>query len=50
LGQDFPGIGLSKFIWLVRRVSERQSSAPGPGGAPLNMAMEVREVMSAPPA
>ena len=25
------------------------SAAPGPGGAPLNMPIEVREVMSAPP-
>jgi hypothetical protein len=25
------------------------SAAPGPGGAPLNMAIEVREVMSGPP-
>jgi hypothetical protein len=25
------------------------SAAPGPGGAPLNMAIEVRQVMSAPP-
>ncbi|WP_437674529.1 YciI family protein [Sorangium sp. So ce131] len=25
------------------------SAAPGPGGAPLNLAIEVREVMSAPP-
>ena len=26
------------------------SAAPGPGGAPLNMAIEVRQVMSGPPA
>ena len=25
------------------------SAAPGPGGAPINMAIEVREVMSGPP-
>ncbi len=31
-------------------IAARVSSAPGPGGAPLNMAIEVREVMSAPPA
>jgi hypothetical protein len=27
----------------------RASAAPGPGGAPLNMAIEVRQVMSGPP-
>jgi hypothetical protein len=26
------------------------SAAPGPGGEPLNMPIEVRQVMSAPPA
>jgi hypothetical protein len=31
-------------------IAARASSAPGPGGAPLNLAVEVREVMSAPPA
>jgi hypothetical protein len=31
-------------------VAARASAAPGPGGAPLNMAIEVRQVMSAPPA
>jgi hypothetical protein len=30
-------------------VAARASAAPGPGGKPLNMAIEVREVMSAPP-
>jgi hypothetical protein len=30
-------------------IAARASAAPGPGGAPLNMAIEVREVMSAPP-
>jgi hypothetical protein len=30
-------------------LAARASAAPGPGGAPLNMAIEVREVMSAPP-
>lgn len=30
-------------------IAGRASSAPGPGGAPLNMPIEVREVMSAPP-
>lgn len=31
-------------------VAAKASTAPGPGGAPLNMAIEVRAVMSAPPA
>ena len=30
-------------------LAARASAAPGPGGAPLNMAIEVRQVMSAPP-
>jgi hypothetical protein len=30
-------------------IAARASAAPGKGGAPLNMAIEVREVMSAPP-
>jgi hypothetical protein len=30
-------------------VAARASTAPGPGGVPLNMPIEVREVMSAPP-
>lgn len=30
-------------------LAARASSAPGPGGAPLNMAIEVREVMGAAP-
>jgi hypothetical protein len=29
-------------------IAARASSAPGPGGKPLNLAIEVREVMSAP--
>jgi hypothetical protein len=29
-------------------IAAHASSAPGPGGAPLNMAIEVREVMGAP--
>jgi len=29
-------------------IAARASAAPGPGGAPLNMAIEVRQVMSAP--
>ena len=31
-------------------IAARASSAPGPGGAPLAMPIEVRQVMSAPPA
>jgi hypothetical protein len=31
------------------RIAARASLAPGRGGAPLNLAIEVREVMSAPP-
>jgi hypothetical protein len=30
-------------------IAGRISNAPGPGGKPMNMAVEVREVMSAPP-
>jgi hypothetical protein len=30
-------------------LAARASAAPGPGGKPLNLAIEVREVMSAPP-
>jgi hypothetical protein len=30
-------------------IAARASAAPGPGGAPLNLKIEVREVMSAPP-
>jgi hypothetical protein len=30
-------------------IAARASAAPGKGGAPMNMAIEVREVMSAPP-
>ena len=30
-------------------ITAQASAAPGPGGAPLNMGIEVREVMSAPP-
>jgi hypothetical protein len=30
-------------------VAAKASAAPGPGGAPLNMPIEVRQVMSAPP-
>jgi hypothetical protein len=31
-------------------IAARASAAPGPGGAPLDMPVEVRQVMSAPPA
>lgn len=30
-------------------IAARASAAPGPGGSPLNLAIEVREVMGAPP-
>jgi hypothetical protein len=30
-------------------IAARTSAAPGPGGAPINMPIEVREVMAAPP-
>jgi hypothetical protein len=30
-------------------IAARASAAPGPGGAPLNMPIEVRQVLSAPP-
>ncbi|MGK3987961.1 YciI family protein [Sorangium sp. So ce136] len=30
-------------------IAAEASAAPGPGGAPLNLGIEVREVMSAPP-
>lgn len=30
-------------------IAAQASAAPGPGGAPINMPIEVREVMSAPP-
>jgi hypothetical protein len=44
--------------WLVdvdsperaHAIAARASAAPGPGGAPLYMPIEVRQVMSAPPA
>jgi hypothetical protein len=43
--------------WIVQvdtperayEIAARASAAPGKGGAPLNMPIEVREVMSAPP-
>jgi hypothetical protein len=30
-------------------IAAKASAAPGPGGAPLNMAIELRQIMSAPP-
>ena len=33
----------------AHELAARASAAPGPGGAPLNMPIEVRQVMSAPP-
>jgi len=30
-------------------IAARASAAPGPGGAPMNMPIEVRQVMSGPP-
>jgi hypothetical protein len=33
----------------VYELAAKASAAPGPGGAPLNMAIEVRQVMSGPP-
>jgi hypothetical protein len=31
------------------RIAARASAAPGPSGVPLNMAIEVRQIMSGPP-
>ncbi len=44
-------------FWIVEvdrperayEIAARASAAPGPGGAPLNMPIEVRQVLSAPP-
>jgi len=44
-------------FWIVEtetperayEIAARASTAPGPGGAPLNMPLEVRQVMGAPP-
>jgi len=58
---DGPFVETKEFLvgyWIVEAANEqrafeiaaRASSAPGPGGAPLNMAIEVRQVMPAPPA
>ncbi len=32
------------------KIAARASAAPGPGGTPINMSIEVRQVMSGPPA
>ncbi|MFE7512036.1 YciI family protein [Streptomyces sp. NPDC057540] len=58
---DGPFAETKEFLagWWIVEVPARQraleiaaevSAAPGPGGAPVNMPIEVREVMSAPPA
>jgi hypothetical protein len=44
--------------WIVKvesaarayEIAARASAAPGPGGTPLNLSIEVREVLGAPPA
>ena len=57
---DGPFVETKEFLvgfWIVECPSQdraydiaaRASTAPGPGGAPLNMPIEVRQVMSAPP-
>ncbi|MFF3774022.1 YciI family protein [Streptomyces sp. NPDC002232] len=57
---DGPFAETKEFLagWWIVEVPTRQraleiaaevSAAPGPGGAPLRMPIEVREVMSAPP-
>jgi hypothetical protein len=61
LVSDGPFVETKEFLvgyWIVEVASERRafeiaaraSSAPGPGGAPLNMPIEVRQVMPGPPA
>jgi hypothetical protein len=58
---DGPFVETKEFLvgyWIVQvpneqrafEIAARASSAPGPGGAPLNMAIEVRQVMPGPPA
>ena len=52
------GQQLLDFVWIIDcdskerayELAARVSAAPGKGGVPLNMPIEVREVMSAPPA
>lgn len=58
---DGPFAEAKEFLagyWIVEvatperayEIAAKASAAPGPGGAPLNMPIEVRQVMSAPPA
>jgi len=58
---DGPFVETKEFLtgfWIVDvpndervfAIAARASSAPGPGGAPLNIPIEVRQVMPAPPA
>ena len=58
---DGPFAEAKEFLagyWIVEvdrperayELAAKASAAPGPGGAPLNMPIEVRQVMSAPPA
>ena len=46
-----PDTGSSTWISAERAyaIAAEASAAPGPGGAPLNMPIEVRPVMSGPP-
>ena len=57
---DGPFAETKEFLagyWIVQvdsveeayAIAARASAAPGPGGKPMNMAIEVRQVMSAPP-
>ncbi len=57
---DGPFAEAKEFLagfWIVEvdsaerayQIAATASAAPGPGGAPLNMPIEVRQVMSAPP-
>ena len=58
---DGPFVETKEFLvgyWIVEtpgedrafEIAARASSCPGPGGAPLNMPIEVRQVMPGPPA
>ena len=58
---DGPFVETKEFLtgyWIVDvpdeqrafEIAARASSCPGPGGAPLNMPIEVRQVMPGPPA
>ena len=57
---DGPFAETKEFLagfWIVEvdspeeayRIAAKASAAPGPGGAPLHMAIEVRRIMSGPP-